>query len=178
MKIQSIFILIAFSMVVMPSVAQETKIFRGDEVTESALIEALAPIRARSFKVFRDQPEPIPSASILIVFHTNSAELTAEAKKTLNVVGRAFNMDKLADFHFIIEGHTDPRGGLALNQHLSQARAESVLNYLIWNFQIDERRLTAIGRGFSELLNLKDPKAQENRRVTIVRCENENCQDE
>lgn len=169
MKIKSILILIVFGIMVFPVAAQETKVLKGAEITESALIEALAPIRERSFKVFRDQPEPIPSASMLIVFQTNSAELTAEAKETLNVVGRAFKMDRLMDFEFSIEGHTDPRGGFELNQHLSQARADAVRNYLVLNYQIDEHRLTSIGKGFQELLNLENPIAAENRRVTIVR---------
>ncbi len=179
MKIKLIFILIAFSLMILPASAQITKVLEGDEVTEAALIEALAPersIRTRSIKVFSAdaedtaQAEPVStSASMLITFGTNSAELTANAMQQLDVLGRALKMDSLADFNFAIEGHTDPRGGESLNQQLSKARAEAVLNYLVWNYQISASRLTAVGKGSRELLNSDNRTAPENRRVTIVR---------
>ncbi len=161
-----VFVLIVINLMVLPATAQETTLFNADEITEAALIEALAPVRTRSFRV-----QAAPSASMLVTFHTNSAELTVEAKHILNVVGRAFNMDKLADFKFIIEGHTDPRGGFELNQRLSQARADAVRNYLVLNYQINVNRLTPIGKGYQDLLNIEHPNAVENRRVTIVRQE-------
>ncbi len=170
------------------SQAQE-KILRGNDITESALIEALTPqadveggspggapaVRTRSIKIMRDQgAQPgaqvakKAQASLLITFATNSAELGDEAKHSLDVVGKALQADSLAKFSFAIEGHADPRGGDNLNYRLSQARAESVMNYLVGAHGISRDRLKAEGKGSSELLNTTDPTAPENRRVTIT----------
>ncbi|HJT51713.1 MAG TPA: OmpA family protein [Nitrosospira sp.] len=167
-------VLIVLGVFVHPAAAQTTKVLRGSEITESALIEALSPeggIRTRSFKVLRDEPgaaEQAAKASMLITFHTNSADLTPEARQSLDVVGRALNMNKLASYDFIIEGHADPRGGPDFNQWLSQARAQTVRDYLVQNHHIDENRLSAVGKGDRELLDKENLVAPENRRVTIV----------
>ncbi len=76
--------------------------------------------------------------------------------------------DKLAGFSFSIEGHADPRGGVELNQKLSEARAQSVVEYLVTTFSILPERLVPVGKGSSEPLNADRPEAAENRRVTIV----------
>ena len=46
-----------------------------------------------------------------------------------------------------IEGHTDSYGGDELNQNLSQARAESVRQYMINAMRIPTYRLIATGYG-------------------------------
>lgn len=177
MKIRQILISIVLSIAVLPVTAQDIKVLRESEITESALIDALAPersLRTRSIKVF-GQPDSTPEqparASMLITFKTNSSELTATAKRALDTVGRALNMDKLADFRFIVEGHADLSGSYALNQSLSQARAETVLNYLVQAHGIERGRLEAVGKSYSELLNKENPTAPENRRVTLIRVE-------
>jgi len=114
------------------------------------------------------RPSEPPKASILITFETNSADLTAEARRSIDVVGRALSSDSLASFQFSIEGHADPRGGSDLNQRLSQARAESVRRYLVAAHGISPERLQAVGKGDRELVNAANPTAPENRRVTIV----------
>jgi outer membrane protein OmpA-like peptidoglycan-associated protein len=76
--------------------------------------------------------------------------------------------DKLGAFRFAIEGHADPRGDAADNLKLSQARAESVRDYLVAEKQIDQGRLEPIGKGDQDLINKVNRIAPENRRVTIV----------
>jgi outer membrane protein OmpA-like peptidoglycan-associated protein len=160
--------------------AQGEKVLGGKDITESALIDALTPaepgIRTRSIKILREDaggggkplPPPKPaSASLLITFETNSAELTARSRQSLDVVARALKSDKLTEFKFSIEGHADPRGGDELNLRLSQARAQSVVNYLAEQHGIDRQRLKPVGKGTAELLNASRPDAPENRRVTI-----------
>jgi OOP family OmpA-OmpF porin len=175
---------LCFVAATVPALAQQAPVMKEGQVTENALVDALSPavaaeepIRTRSIRVIRDeeaggaapkQPAKRAAASLLITFETNSAALTPRAKKSLDVVGQALASDKLAAFRFGIEGHADPRGGEEKNLKLSQARAESVRDYLVSAKQIDAGRLEPLGKGASELLNKASPAAPENRRVTIV----------
>ncbi len=158
--------------------AQENRLLHENEVSEAVVINALAPeksSRTRSFIPLGEERDakvsPAPSASILITFNTNSAELTHGAKEALDKIGRALNMDKLAEFSFTIEGHADLSGTYQFNQHLSKARADTVKSYLINWHHIEPRRLSAIGKGYTELINKHNPLAPENRRVKLVRNE-------
>jgi outer membrane protein OmpA-like peptidoglycan-associated protein len=153
-------------------VALAGDVLQGDAVTESALIDALAPpVMTRGLR-----PEGTGSAkpstgqaSLLIEFQTNSVGLTATAKEQLAIVGKALNTNRLMPFDFIVEGHADPRGNSDANQRLSAARAESVRQYLIRDQNVASVRLRAIGKGDKEPLNRENPSAPENRRVTIIR---------
>ena len=173
MKPFRIFILSSIACLSAAAIAGPAGTLQGSEVTESALIEALKPgddgTRTRSIKVLRDQPATKPgSVSLLIVFRTNSTELTPQAKSILKNVGRALNSESLAGLKFNIEGHADPRGDHEANRILSQKRAEAVRQFLSENVAVDSGRLVPIGKGDKELLNAKNPAAPENRRVTFV----------
>jgi OOP family OmpA-OmpF porin len=172
---------LCFFAAALPASAQQAPVMKEGQVTENALVDALTPaeqpIRTRSIRVIRDeetggsapkQPAKRAAASLLITFETNSAALTPRAKRSLDVVGQALASEKLASFRFGIEGHADPRGGEEVNLKLSQARAESVRDYLVTAKQIDIARLEPVGKGATELLNKASPAAPENRRVTIV----------
>jgi outer membrane protein OmpA-like peptidoglycan-associated protein len=70
-----------------------TTVLKGKAVTENNLLDALTPdepVVTRSLRVQRDSPGQQaarkPSASLLITFATNSATLSSEAKKQLDVV--------------------------------------------------------------------------------------------
>ncbi|MCL4699388.1 MAG: OmpA family protein, partial [Burkholderiaceae bacterium] len=76
--------------------------------------------------------------------------------------------ERRAGVRFTLEGHADPRGSEDHNQRLSQARAESVRDYLISRHGLDARRVDAVGKGSSNLMNKTQIAAPENRRVTIV----------
>ncbi len=171
--------------------AQE-KVLREGQVTQEALIDALAPtdaasaadeggtngVRTRSFRPAARPAGAVagtaaasarPSrASILVTFVTNSADLTPSARNALDVLAAAMKSDKLASVKFVIEGHADPRGGDELNLRLSQARADSVLAYLTGTHGLSAERVKAVGKGSSALMNPSQPAAPENRRVTIV----------
>ena len=160
--------------------AQET-VLKGSQVTESALIEALAiegpEAASGATRGFRpaaraaDGKAPKPGAgkaSLLITFATNSSELTGESQASLDALARALQSDTLAGFSFRVEGHSDARGDATRNLELSQQRAESVATYLVKAHGILLERLKAIGKGSSEPLNTARIDAPENRRVTIV----------
>lgn len=159
----------------------QDKPLKESEVTQRALVEALAPRApdalaatsgagagdlSRGFKLAA--PQPARRQSILITFATDSAELLPRTKSMLDVVAKALQSDKLANLSMAIEGHADPRGDEDHNLRLSQARAESVVAYLVNERNIPPERLRAVGKGSTELLNRNDPAAAENRRVSIV----------
>ncbi len=158
--------------------ASGTTVLKGKSVTEANLLDALEPqdkVVTRSLRVrpsgssaVAAPPTRKPSASLLITFETNSADLTAAAKQQLDVVGAALKNDRLAEYNFNVEGHADPRGTAAANMVLSRERAESVRAYLVSTHGIGPQRLNAEGKGDLELLNRAYPAAPENRRVTIV----------
>ena len=153
--------------------AQVGTVFKEKELTEAAIIDALAPedpVKLRSIQVRPapgTQPVKTPAASLLITFETNSAELTPSSRSALDVVARALASERLREFSFAVEGHADPRGGHELNMRLSQARAETVVDYLVRQHGVGRERLNPIGKGELELANTTVPTAPENRRVTI-----------
>lgn len=84
------------------------------------------------------------------------------------------DLDKLAnflidhpDFALNISGHTDSQGSEDSNLRLSQARADAIKAYLIYQFKIPGARITATGYGSSKPLvqELNDEHRKLNRRV-------------
>jgi len=148
------------------------QVLRGEEITESALVDALtpapAPVLTRSINAAPAAAPKPAKAALLITFETNATVLTTGAKRELDIVGRALNTSRLADFNFVIEGHADPRGNAERNRRLSEGRAAAVRQYLVQNQSVSEGRLTAVGKGDREPLNVDNPAAPENRRVVFV----------
>lgn len=68
-----------------------------------------------------------------------------------------------------IDGHTDAQGSVAMNQQLSQARAESVKSALA-SMGVDGGRIEAIGHGESQPVADNNTAAgrQQNRRVEVT----------
>ncbi len=111
-----------------------------------------------------------PSASLEVQFATNSADLTASARSTLDQLGKALSSSDLAGYKFRIEGHTDTVGSVEQNQSLSARRADAVVAYLIATFHIDPGHLQAIGMGQDGLAVATGQQVpeQRNRRVVVV----------
>jgi len=181
MKFRTIVIWGALAWCTAFGVQAQSPVLKGSEVTEDALVDALAiegPAAAsgatrgfRPAKPGSNAPAPKPGAgkaSLLITFPSDSSELTAEARATLDILARAVQSDALAGFSFKVEGHADARGDAERNLKLSQLRAEAVVNYLITQRGILAERLTAVGKGSTEPINTSRIDAPENRRVTIV----------
>jgi outer membrane protein OmpA-like peptidoglycan-associated protein len=159
-----------------PAAAQGV-MFKANELDETALIDALTPpppgVRTRSILVqpkAKGAPGENPragAASIAITFGTGSADITPDSRAALDVIARALSSDRLTTFSFAVEGHADPRGESEFNLQLSQARAESVVAYLVQKHNLPRDRLHAVGKGESELARPDAPTAPENRRVTF-----------
>ena len=77
-------------------------------------------------------------------FETNKAILTAEAMRVLD--GSAETLLQFPQVRVEVQAHTDSQGAAAYNQNLSQARATSVVNYLVGK-GVSMDRLVAQGYG-------------------------------
>lgn len=108
----------------------------------------------------------VPDLKILFPF--NSAELTEDARRRLDELGRALASDELAGFRFELAGHTDAIGSDRYNAGLSARRAQAVAGYLAERFGIDPQRLAAKGYGKRKLIEPTAPDSPRNRRVEVV----------
>lgn len=106
-----------------------------------------------------------------VQFELGSAAIREESRELLARLGRAMASPALAGLAYRIEGHTDSTGGAALNQRLSERRAESVTAFLISATGISEDRFVPVGFGSSQLLDPANPEAAANRRVVVVSLE-------
>lgn len=101
-----------------------------------------------------------------ITFAPGSADLEPSAGSTLDRF--AAIMKNCTDFPIEIGGHTDSQGRDEMNQQLSQARAESVLNALMAR-RVLTANLTA--RGYGETKPIADNRTEEgreqNRRIEV-----------
>ena len=79
-----------------------------------------------------------------INFNTGKSSFRSGTEPTLQAI--AAILKEYPKANFTIEGHTDSTGGDALNQRLSDARANAVMDYLV-NNGISAARLSAKGFG-------------------------------
>ncbi|WP_234462592.1 OmpA family protein [Adhaeribacter terrigena] len=107
-----------------------------------------------------------------ILFATNSAELRPQSKTDIQTL--AATLKKYGDTNVIVEGHTDNTGSDAINQPLSERRAQSVANYTI-SQGVEPSRVTTQGFGSSRPVadNTTEAGKQANRRVEIAIFANE-----
>lgn len=83
-----------------------------------------------------------------IYFESGSANIKPESYQTLLEVGMI--LAKYTELKIEVSGHTDNTGSETLNQELSQARAESVLNWILVNtLELSLSQFTI--RGYGEL---------------------------
>jgi len=99
-----------------------------------------------------------------ILFASGSSKIEKSSFELLDKIGAVIESSKL---NFDIIGHTDSNGDEKKNLDLSKERAQSVKDYLIKKFKINEVQLSVSGKGESEPVadnNTEDGKRQ-NRRV-------------
>ncbi|HJV34722.1 OmpA family protein [Geomonas sp.] len=96
-------------------------------------------------EVVRDGDKVYVALPSGILFDVGKDELKPAAKESL---AKAATTLKNSETNIIIEGHTDSSGSDAINQPLSQRRADHVRNFLAAN-GVPNSRMTAIGYGSS-----------------------------
>lgn len=99
-----------------------------------------------------------------ITFRSGSAEMTSEGRAEARSFATALMLPGLSRRRFEIAGHTDASGSPDRNLALSEARAESVLNFLVAS-GVDPSRLEARGYGSEDLALPNAPRDPANRRV-------------
>ncbi len=101
-----------------------------------------------------------------ILFDTGKATIKFESAEILSNIAAILKEYSYARFN--VEGHTDSVGGEALNQKLSEERAQSVVDWLVEN-GIEKSRLVSAGFGESKPLMPNNTRSgrNRNRRVEI-----------
>lgn len=154
--------------------AQDAAVDVGQAVPDAkAVAEGLFPedaceqLKAAGFKCMGFKPAvrySLPASS----FKLGSAELPDTLKKQLEVFAEVLKGKRGSGKAVKIEGHADASGTSAVNQTLSQRRAEAVKEFLV-ELGAESSMLTPVGVGANAPKNAKDPFAAENRRVEIGR---------
>lgn len=102
-----------------------------------------------------------------ITFATNSSDISSSFYPTLNSLVTVFKEFDKSGINIV--GHTDSTGSMALNQNLSNARAQSVASYLSSN-GVAGNRISAYGAGPNQPIasNATEQGRAQNRRVEIT----------
>jgi outer membrane protein OmpA-like peptidoglycan-associated protein len=102
-----------------------------------------------------------------VLFQTGKANLLPGAKQALDQVAAV--LVNMRDRQLIIDGYTDSRGSDELNQRLSEARANSVRDYLVsQGVNADQLRAEGLGESAPIADNGTAEGRAMNRRVEIV----------
>lgn len=103
-----------------------------------------------------------------ITFDSGKSTIKAESMAEINRIFKLMN--EKTDLKFEVQGHCDKTGNDAINQKLSQERAEAIVNKLV-ELGISKNRLSAVGKGSSEPIadNSTSEGKAKNRRVEFVK---------
>lgn len=102
-----------------------------------------------------------------ILFDTNKDVIRPESLPVLQALAEAMAAD--AEAKYVIEGHTDNRGGEAFNQALSEKRAASVRKWLMEHGVAGERlSAKGFGQGRPSMPNDSEAGRAANRRVEVA----------
>jgi len=117
-------------------------------------------------KVVKEEDRVVVTMQEKILFPVNSATLKSRAKDNLSRMAEV--MSKYPDFNIVVTGHTDSTGSDDHNQALSEKRADSVRNFLVYK-GIPKKRITAAGLGESMPIasNATTKGREQNRRVEL-----------
>jgi outer membrane protein OmpA-like peptidoglycan-associated protein len=137
---------------------QEAERRAADAITQLA---GVASIR-------QDTRGTVITLSGAVIFASGKADLLPAARAKLDQVATALKQSE-PDTQFVVEGYTDSRGGLALNEELSTRRAATVRDYLV-SQGVPADRITSKGFGPSNPVadNATAEGRANNRRVEIV----------
>lgn len=116
--------------------------------------------------VYVQQLEEIEKNFNAAEFVAGKADLSEDAKFVLHDLAKM--MQKHPQIKLRLVGHTSAEGDAAFNQKLSEDRAQAAVDFMISHGGIEAARLEAVGKGSSELKNVENPMAPENRRTEFI----------
>lgn len=125
-----------------------------------AVAQPKASAAAKAAERFCNKP-----SVLMVQFDTSKASIKPSYEADLKALGEFLN--EFPNSKGEISGHTDNVGSKALNQKLSEQRANSVKKYIVERFKIDAARITSKGFGFSKpVASNKTAKGKaQNRRI-------------
>ncbi|MBD5317032.1 MAG: OmpA family protein [Bacteroides sp.] len=134
---------------------------RGEKVVEvEKIVEKEVIVRDT---VFVQQIAEIETNFNAAQFEQGKADLNDDAKLALHDLAKV--MKQNPELRLRIEGHTSAEGDAAVNQKLSEDRAQAAKDFLVNKEGIDASRLEAVGKGSSELKDPENPTSDVNRRT-------------
>ena len=143
--------LVAFFLTRQPEVVEVEKIV---EVEKEVIVRDT---------VYVQQVEEIEANFNAAQFEQGKADLNDDAKLALHDLAKL--MKQNPEMRLSIEGHTSSEGDASANQLLSEQRAQSAVDFLVGKEGIDASRLTAVGKGSTELKDPENPTSDVNRRT-------------
>ncbi|MGM0438641.1 MAG: OmpA family protein [Bacillota bacterium] len=104
-----------------------------------------------------------------IHFDVDSAKIKDESEPTIDKIAELLKENP--DLKLNVVGHTDSTGELEYNIELSERRAESLVEVLVNDYNIDENRLNSFGVGplAPKATNETEDGREQNRRVELVK---------
>lgn len=108
---------------------------------------------------------PATAIALPDVFPLGSAELPSRTIAMLDNLATA--LARVPAAQVLITGHTDSTGPAALNQELSERRAQAARRYLATQRGIDAGRIQVAGLGARQPIAGLDPAAPNNRRIQV-----------
>ena len=149
--------LLAIGVIVALCLPREEKVVEVEKIVE---VEKEVIIRDT---VFVQQVEEIEKNFNAAQFAKGKADLTDDSKIALHDLAKV--MKQNPELRLRIEGHTSAEGDAAVNQKLSEARAQAAVDFLVNKEGIDASRLEAVGKGSSELKDPENLTSDVNRRT-------------
>jgi len=114
------------------------------------------------------QLDSLAQITLAVEFDFGSARIRPRSYRSIGLMADALYHPALYGYCFLIVGNTDAVGGREYNLKLSERRAEAIRQALINPFGIGKLRIDTLGLGEEQLLNTRNPKAAENRRVQLI----------
>ena len=106
------------------------------------------------------QKAAVVTKPVIVNFKVGSATLTKRAERTIDEEMVPF-IEGNGSAYFIVSGNTDSTGSRQVNMSLSKKRAETVVNYLLTEWEFDRSRFVVEGNGPDKpLCDERNPAAE------------------